>query len=147
MSVLRPCQARPCMRIRCRPTRQIRTVSGTNSFNPNRPAVPAQGRSGSTAEAASLRFRKEATMNIQLFRAIRPSNVRSANRTKSKTLMLLTAITVLATLPISVGLSAQQKFTSIDVPGATFTDASGINPRGDIVGLYFDTSGNRHGFC
>jgi probable HAF family extracellular repeat protein len=85
-------------------------------------------------------------MNIQLFRAIRPSNVRSANRTKSKTLMLLTAITVLATLPISVGLSAQQKFTSIDVPGATFTDASGINPRGDIVGLYFDTSGNRHGF-
>jgi probable HAF family extracellular repeat protein len=85
-------------------------------------------------------------VNIQLFRAIRPSNVRSANRTKSKTLMLATAITVLATLPISVGLSAQQKFTTIDVPGATLTIAFGINPRGDIVGLYLDTSGNEHGF-
>ena len=85
-------------------------------------------------------------MNIQLFRAIRPSNVLSANRTKSKTLMLLRAITVLATLPISVGLSAQQKFTTIDVPGATFTDAVAINPRGDIVGAYIDTSGNFHGF-
>jgi hypothetical protein len=72
-------------------------------------------------------------MNIQLFRAIRPSNVRSASRTKCKTLMLLTATTVLAALPISVGLSAQQKFTTIDVPGATGTSADAINPRGDIV--------------
>ena len=64
-------------------------------------------------------------MNIQLFRVIRPSCVRSAYRTKCKTLMLLTATTVLATLPISAGLSAQQKFTTIDVPGAT--DFSQVN--------------------
>ena len=84
-------------------------------------------------------------MNIQLFRAIRPSCVRSANRTKCKTLMLLTATTVLATLPISVGLSAQQ-FTTIDVPGATATFALSTNPPGDIVGDYQDSSGNSHGF-
>ncbi len=73
-------------------------------------------------------------MNNQLFRLIRPSCGRSANRTKCKTLTLITAITVLATLPISVGLSAQQKFTTIDVPGATRTFALGINPPGDIRG-------------
>ena len=36
-------------------------------------------------------------------------------------------------------------FTPIDVPGATLTFASGINPRGDIVGLYSDATGT-HGF-
>ena len=29
-------------------------------------------------------------------------------------------------------------FTTIDVPGAMFTSATGINPRGDIVGSYVD---------
>ena len=85
-------------------------------------------------------------MNMQLFHKIRPSNLRSANRTKCKTLMLLAAVAVLATLPISVGLSAQQKFTTIDAPGATSTFALGINPPGDIVGFYDDHSGNPHGF-
>jgi uncharacterized membrane protein len=69
--------------------------------------------------------------------------------------MLLTTMTVLATLPISVGLSAQQspgdlrhaeEFTQIDVPGASFTVALAINPRGDIVGGYGDSNGNFHGF-
>src|SRR6266700_2754392 len=94
-------------------------------------------------------------ITINRFRAIRPSNVRRANRTKCKTLMLFTAMTVLATLPISVGLSAQQsprdqrkaeEFTQIDVPGASFTVALAINPRGDIVGIYGDSNGNLHGF-
>jgi uncharacterized membrane protein len=46
------------------------------------------------------------------------------------------------------------KFTTIDAPGASFpppptsggTGASGINPQGDIVGSYNDSSGNIHGF-
>jgi uncharacterized membrane protein len=37
-------------------------------------------------------------------------------------------------------------FTTIDVPGAISTNALGINPRGDIVGGYGDTSINFHGF-
>src|ERR1700719_2054577 len=82
---------------------------------------------------------------MKLFRVIRPTNVRSANRTKCKTLMLLTATTVLATLPISVGLSAQ-KFTTIDVPGATSTAAEAINPQGDIVLAVSEASGNVPGF-
>ncbi len=36
--------------------------------------------------------------------------------------------------------------TAIDVPGAVFTSASGINPRGDIVGSYTDGTGRAHGF-
>ena len=36
-------------------------------------------------------------------------------------------------------------FTTIDVPGAAFTEAAGINPRGDIVGRYF-AGGTFHGF-
>jgi probable HAF family extracellular repeat protein len=36
-------------------------------------------------------------------------------------------------------------FTPIDVPGATFTNAFGINNRGQIVGSFFDATGS-HGF-
>jgi len=38
------------------------------------------------------------------------------------------------------------KFQSIDVPGATFTVALGINNRSQIVGRFVDSSGNEHGF-
>jgi hypothetical protein len=38
------------------------------------------------------------------------------------------------------------KFVSVDVPGAAGTLATGINPRGHIVGIYFDSVGNEHGF-
>jgi uncharacterized membrane protein len=47
-------------------------------------------------------------------------------------------------------LLSNGKFTTIDAPGAQpgfeFTVASGINPRGDIVGTYIDSSFNSHGF-
>ena len=42
--------------------------------------------------------------------------------------------------------SAAFAFTTIDVPGAVFTSASGINARGDIVGTYRDGSRRSHGF-
>lgn len=37
-------------------------------------------------------------------------------------------------------------FTSIDVPGASGTLATGINPGRHIVGIYYDSGGNSHGF-
>src|SRR5579863_8588900 len=37
-------------------------------------------------------------------------------------------------------------FTSFDYPGATFSEATGIDPGGVIVGVFFDSSGNGHGF-
>jgi len=37
-------------------------------------------------------------------------------------------------------------FSSIDVPGATFTNAWDMNSRGDIVGSYRDASGRFHGY-
>jgi hypothetical protein len=36
-------------------------------------------------------------------------------------------------------------FTTIDVPDSIATGASGINPSGQIVGLFFDSIGG-HGF-
>lgn len=37
-------------------------------------------------------------------------------------------------------------FFSVDYPGATLTNAQGINPGGEIVGYYNDTQGKQHGF-
>ena len=36
-------------------------------------------------------------------------------------------------------------YAAIDYPGATFTNALGISPHGDIVGRYVD-AGGRHGY-
>lgn len=41
---------------------------------------------------------------------------------------------------------AQAKFTSLDVPGAVNTQATGITPSGDIVGRYTSPDGVQHGF-
>jgi uncharacterized membrane protein len=37
-------------------------------------------------------------------------------------------------------------FASVDVPGASNTLATGINARGSIVGIYYDSAGSEHGF-
>ena len=37
-------------------------------------------------------------------------------------------------------------FTSFDYPGAVFSEATGINPGGVIVGVFQDSSNNVHGF-
>ena len=44
-----------------------------------------------------------------------------------------------------VAQAASFTFTPIDVPGAIYTEAYGINPRGQIVGPYFDST-REHGF-
>ena len=41
--------------------------------------------------------------------------------------------------------AASFTFTPIDVPGASYTVAIGINPSGQIVGIYVDSTGV-HGF-
>ncbi len=41
---------------------------------------------------------------------------------------------------------AKGKFTTIAFPKASYTEANGINDKGDVVGLYFDTAGAEHGF-
>jgi probable HAF family extracellular repeat protein len=43
-------------------------------------------------------------------------------------------------------LLSRGTFTTIDVPNGNFTNAFGINERGQIVGRYVDASGNVHGF-
>ena len=59
-------------------------------------------------------------------------------------------ILFLVALNLLLGLSPaapnEPSFTTIDFPGATYTQASGINPKGEIVGFYADTGGTLHGF-
>src|SRR5262245_2109304 len=40
----------------------------------------------------------------------------------------------------------QGSYTTIDVPGAQATFATGINDSGQIVGWYLDAGGGQHGF-
>src|SRR5579864_2007901 len=50
-------------------------------------------------------------------------------------------------LPIGTALAQEEpRFTTIDFPGAVLTNAWGINPAGEIVGVYKDTAGQQHGF-
>src|SRR5260370_5667135 len=46
---------------------------------------------------------------------------------------------------VSSGFAHDHGFTTIDVPGASFTEAFGINPEGNIVGHYSNATG-LHGF-
>jgi hypothetical protein len=41
---------------------------------------------------------------------------------------------------------AKGKFTTINFPKSSGTEATGINDKGDIVGLYLDSAGATHGF-
>lgn len=41
---------------------------------------------------------------------------------------------------------AKGKFTAINFPKSLYTEANGINDKGDVVGIYFDTAGAQHGF-
>jgi uncharacterized membrane protein len=50
-----------------------------------------------------------------------------------------------ATCMVSSGFAHDHGFTTIDVPGASSTQALGINPKGNIVGSYLDAAG-LHGF-
>jgi probable HAF family extracellular repeat protein len=40
----------------------------------------------------------------------------------------------------------QGNYTTLDVPGASYTSAQGINASGQIVGYYWDAGGTSHGF-
>ena len=46
----------------------------------------------------------------------------------------------------AVRAAPELTYTSLDVPDATLTTASGINARGDVVGLYRDANNRVHGF-
>src|SRR5437763_5619440 len=62
---------------------------------------------------------------------------------------LIVAVSVLAMVAISTARANADgpgRFTTIDYPGAVFTQALGINPSGDIVGSYVDSGNVEHGF-
>ena len=41
---------------------------------------------------------------------------------------------------------AKGKFTTVAYPKATGTEVNGINDKGDVVGIYLDSTGTQHGF-
>src|SRR4051795_5836147 len=61
---------------------------------------------------------------------------------------MLSIVAFLVIAPMAAGSSANAatfSFTQIDVPGASFTQAFGINDAGQIVGTFQDSTGP-HGF-
>ena len=71
-------------------------------------------------------------------------------RNSASSLFAWNAATASLFLSLSVSAFAQQSpaatFKSIDFPGAVLTQVQGINPEGEMVGLYVDTAGKQHGF-
>jgi hypothetical protein len=49
--------------------------------------------------------------------------------------------------PTGFTRSGTGKFTDINFPNGTGTEATGINDKGDLVGLYFDSANVQHGFA
>jgi probable HAF family extracellular repeat protein len=66
-------------------------------------------------------------------------------RTWRSTAFSLAAIGLLMALPARAD-DRSFVFDSIDFPGATLTQAFGINAGGEVVGLYRDATGKQHGF-
>lgn len=58
--------------------------------------------------------------------------------------ILIVAIVVAALTRVAA--QAALVFSSIDFPGAVFTNAQGINAGGEVVGFYVDTGDRTHGF-
>jgi probable HAF family extracellular repeat protein len=57
------------------------------------------------------------------------------------------AVTALVAMFVTAqAAEAQYTYTKIMYPGSTWTEASGINDLGQVVGTYTDTSGVAHGF-
>src|SRR5204862_929403 len=81
----------------------------------------------------------------------RKLKMKNRNINYKKTIPKLLIALVLGCFSLSPAVQATsdsrqpKKFTQIDVPGAIFTAANGINARGDIVGLYLDTNNRAHG--
>jgi probable HAF family extracellular repeat protein len=61
---------------------------------------------------------------------------------------LLSTVLSLSVLlsPLVAAYAASYTFTTIDVPGATNTEAYGINTADQIVGIFYDATGRLHGF-
>jgi len=59
---------------------------------------------------------------------------------------MLSLVALNLLLGAAPAVAAEPTFTTIDVPGSTFTFPFAINPAGEIVGLYFDANDVGHGF-
>src|ERR1041384_6931502 len=67
---------------------------------------------------------------------------------RMKELPTLTAVVVSlvrSVCMVSIGFAKEHGFTTIDVPGGSATATTGINPEGNIVGIYFNNATD-HGF-
>src|SRR5690349_13205241 len=63
--------------------------------------------------------------------------------------MLRKTYSVLCVTALSCATAMAQRtweFISFDPPGATATNADGINTNGDVVGWYMDSAGKQHGY-
>src|SRR6266850_2334828 len=66
--------------------------------------------------------------------------------TKSKLITFGKLLALAFVCALSVTAKVKPTFTPINLPGASSTQALGINPGGDVVGIYRDATGTQHGF-
>src|SRR5713226_3819973 len=83
--------------------------------------------------------RKNVEMNRRFINRKGTPTMRSIGTMACYALVIAFALLVMPTGALAL------TFTTIDVPGAAFTEAAGINPQGDIVGFYIAGTAN-HGF-
>lgn len=59
---------------------------------------------------------------------------------------VMTAVLVLTAVASASAQPGAYTYTKINVPGSVYTEATGVNNSGHVVGTYQDTTGRTHGF-
>ena len=60
--------------------------------------------------------------------------------------LAMAALFLVLMLPVMGAPPSTVTFTTIDIPGATYSEVDGINAQGQMVGVYADATGKLHGF-
>src|SRR5262249_46075197 len=96
-----------------------------------------------TRRPISATQRPEREMVTDTSQCLQLATMRALRRRQLK--LYLLALSFLLAVDKQATGQRLETFTTIDVPGASYTDVQGINPRGDIVGQYM-TGGVGHGY-
>lgn len=70
----------------------------------------------------------------------------SRMRTSGISAAAVAAAAIVLAIPGAAAAQPPYSFSKILVPGSVYTDASGINNAGQIVGTYQDSAGGYHGY-
>lgn len=105
--------------------------------------MPAGKKPGAPDRCHNLGKQNMKTRNISATSALISAFLTSCVTKPQRICTILVFVLALVLIPSSAFAFT---FTTFDSPDATFTQGIGINSPGDIVGVYEDAVGMRHGF-